>query len=406
MSLRCVDLPKSPLEMDREEIKLHLEGQSWAILMRSLLVYEIGRVREAKKGGETIESRTLRSLWYTLVKPSLDKLGALEKSYFTSERVKQKDIGKVPDWDGLMSKYLVQLVDDRWTSYEELAIIDGSRQRRPPRKQSLSVRSVETVGVHHPNLVLFTEKDTIYGIVESIAALYGISVLSGSGKPSYAATENLIRKMIGHPKFQVGCDITILTLTDYDPSGYIISTAVVKQMAKVSATLPKVGKVAYRRLGLEPEQLTPEELAKNTYTPAPAGLKKWFEETGGVNDKPLGLELDALPISRIRDLFVDGLQAVIGGEEEYHRDLARALVDLLIWEGMAPQIEEMRNFLFMEIEAAALANSLRCPADIMAQFARAGAGHIDPLEYDEHIFTAAPEIREKVQHAMRQYLGE
>jgi hypothetical protein len=397
MSLKYVELPAHPLEIDRPVIRQLLGGLGWAVLMRSILMFEVTRVKAIRKTGESMEPRTLRSLWYTLLKPALDRLGALEPGYFTPDRVKSlKDVGKVPDWDGLASKYLAELVEAGITSYDELGIIDGSRQRREPRGQTLPVNNVAIVGVHHPNLLLFTEKDTIYSIVESIAALYGISVLSGSGQPSYAATENLIREMVNHQNFATSSNIYILTLTDYDPAGYTISQSVIDQVARVAATLPQVGEVFYERLGLEPGQLSDAERARNTYTPAPTGLEKWFAQTGGVDGQPLGLELDSLPISRIRELFVSGLDGIIESEKPYHDDLASALIDLLIWETLEPKIETMRENLRQAIEADTLIERLKCPADIVAQFAKAGARHIDPLRHDRYIFQAADEIRGKL----------
>ncbi len=111
--------------------------------------------------------------------------------------------------------------------------------------------------------------------------------------------------------------------------------------------------------------------------------------------------MDALPISRIRDIFVDGLRTVIDNEKAYHRDLAGALVNLLIWEVLEPQIEQMRRSLREAVDARNLVENLQCPADIVAQFARAGASYINPLEYDEYVFNAAGEIRSQLQRARK-----
>jgi len=56
----------------------------------------------------------------------------------------------------------------------------------------------------------------------------------------------------------------------------------------------------------------------------------------------------------------------------------------------------MRENLRQAIGADSLIDHLSCPPDIVAQFARAGASHIDPLEYDRYIFKAADEIRGKL----------
>lgn len=397
MALQYIPLPKSPLEMTPEEVKSYLDNQPWSLIVRSLLVYEIERMR---RDGQDTEPRTLRSLWYTLIKPALSKLGALEASYYNRARVGAKGkIGKAPDWDGLMSKYLAELVRAGVTSYEELAIIDGSRLRREPLPSSLGVNFVQTVGVHYPNIILFSEKDTIYPEIENIARLYGVSVLSGGGKPSFAATENLVKEMARHERFATSGKVYVLSLTDYDPSGYEIAEAVVKQVSEVAGKLRPASKVYYQRLGLTPDQLTAAELEQNSYTPAPSGLADWTKRTGGIGGRPLGLELDALPLSRIRALFVAGLQSIIESEAVYHRDLARALVDLLIWETLEPEIRRKREALHLAIEGDVLADSLTCDPQAIARFALAGESYIDPVSDDGALFRAADSIRAKLSQA-------
>jgi len=45
MSLKYVELPAHPLEIDRPVIRQLLGGLGWAVLMRSILMYEINRVK-------------------------------------------------------------------------------------------------------------------------------------------------------------------------------------------------------------------------------------------------------------------------------------------------------------------------------------------------------------------------
>jgi hypothetical protein len=386
--------------MTSAEACFYLDHQDWSFIVRSLLMYEVERVRQSD---EPIEPRTLRSLWYTLIKPALEKLGALEPEYYTPDRVRQlKDAGNIPDWDGLTSKYLAELVKLGVTTYEELNIIDGSRPRRAPAEQSLSVKSVGTVGVHYPNILLFTEKDTIYSVVEAIAALYGVGVLSGSGQPALAATENLIKDMVRHPNFATGGKVYILILTDYDQHGYSIARSAVKQVRLIAGTLPEVDRVEPIRIGLLPDQLTPEERQRNSYSPTRQGFESWFKETGGVDGQRLGLELDALPISRVRQLFITGLQQFIDSEKPYHKDLAKAFIDLLVWDVVKPGLEQLQDRLKQAIDADSLVDQLQCPDDIMAQFALAGFSHIDPLEYDQHVFKAADGLRAQLLDALEQ----
>jgi hypothetical protein len=381
--------------MTRGEARYYLDNQSWSFIIRSLLMYEIDRVRYSE---DRIEPRTLRSLWYTLIKPALEKLGALEESYYTMARSRKKnDVGKIPDWSAKLSKYLVELVDNGITSYEELRVIDESRPRRPPQGNGMTVHTVDLIDSYNPNIVLFTEKDTIYNVVRNIGSVYGISAISGSGEPSYAATENLIKRIVRHENFLSGNNIYLLSLTDYDPAGYTISETIHHQMEKVASTLNgNVSSVIHSRLGLEPEQLTPSELEKNTYTPKSQGLQKWFKLTNGVNGRPLGIELDALPISRLRQMFVDGIQSIISNEDKYHGDLAAALVETLIWEALDPQITKMRDSLREKINATTIIKNLSCPDGTLALFATNGFDHVDPLEYDKYVFKAADDIRNKI----------
>lgn len=396
-----IPLPTNPLDIQRHVLQTIWDGATWSQVMRSILMYEINRVQSLRDRGESIEPRTLRSLWYTLVKPALDKWGALDPMFYNEGRVKNvKDLYKIPDWDKLMSKYLAELVRLGVTTYEELGIIDGSRQREAPHGTVIRVNDVDIIGVHYPNVLLFTEKDTIYPIIENIASIYGVGVLSGSGKPSFAATENLINKMTRHSKFRPGDNIYVLTLTDYDPSGYIISDSQVQQITEVVAANPDVGEVVYQRLGIVPEQLSATELRQNVYTPARSGLEKWFEETGGVNGEPLGIELDALPVSRIREMFVDGIEQVIPSEAPYHQDLAEAFVDLLIWEALEDRIKELREKLFEQVDGEAIVGRLRCPSDTLAKFARLGANYINPVQYDSYVFNEANSIRRLLQEAV------
>ena len=251
--------------------------------MRSLLLWEIDRVRDASARGVTVEVRTLRGLWYELIKPALARLGRLEEC----------------NWAAKLSDYLVELVERGHTSYEELRIIDGSRLRHGPGERIAVLDSVPVVRVHHPHIILFTEKDTIYGVLDGLSTMYGISVVSGSGQPSYAASENLLREIVEHPNFVPGSQIQLLALTDFDPAGYFIAQAQWRQLCKVAevfAPARKVNGVAFTRLGLKPDQLTAEELAKNAYPPSDKGLELWMLQTGGIDGEPLGLELDAHPL--------------------------------------------------------------------------------------------------------------
>lgn len=81
-------------------------------LMRSLIMNE-------KEFGTCTYDRTLRSLWYSFVKPTLDRLGQLTDN----------DEKTIDGWDRLLSRYLSELVKDGKLTYADLHILDESRSR-------------------------------------------------------------------------------------------------------------------------------------------------------------------------------------------------------------------------------------------------------------------------------------
>jgi hypothetical protein len=106
-------------------------------------------------------------------------------------------------------------------------------------------------------------------------------------------------------------NIFILTITDYDPAGYYISDALKKQVEALKLGLDINAEVHIERLGITPNQLTPEEVEQNKYTPKPANMYKWLEATGGINGEAKGIELDALTPDRIRALFVSSIKKYV-----------------------------------------------------------------------------------------------
>jgi hypothetical protein len=343
-------------------------------VIRSILIAEI----KAVKDGAPRETRTLRGLWYEIVKPLLSRAGLLHK--LTSNN-------KPVTWDGELSEGLVDLVRDGLTSYENLKILDGSRQRQAARSLSAQLIVVSMVGGHYPWVILFTEKDTIWPILESLANLYGVSAISGGGQPSNAATENIVRKIIRSEAYQETQpkEIIVLSLTDYDPAGYSISESQVNQIIEAAnGTDPSergnLKSVKPKRLGLTPDQLTPEEIEANAYEPAKKGLAAWVKETGGINGQPLGLELDSLPLSRLRAMFATEIEAVIDIDRRYN-DLREAFIDLMACRQLLPEFEKQREALIDQAKASGAWQSIKevpLPTNLFSEAAKAGASWIGP----------------------------
>jgi len=390
MAKKYMHMVKHPNEMTADELRDVLGGVNNAKVVRSLLIAE----RDTIRAGVEREQRTLRNLWYTLVKPALSRLGTLNK--LTSK-------GNKVNWPKLLSDHLAELVRGGNTSYGEMKILDASRVRRPALAVVRTLVDVRLVGAHYPWVILFTEKDTIWSEVRRLASLYGVSAISGSGQPSNACTWDVVQKIRGQKAYR-GQDIVLLSLTDYDPSGYSIANSQMVQLQENAIGC----NVIHTRLGLEPEQLTTRELETNAYTPAGKGFDKWYRETGGVNGQPLGLELDALPLSRLREMFADGIAQVVDLTQR-REDLRYAFLDLVACELLLPDFTARREYLKAAIMRGGVWDKVcktELTDDLFKQAARAGWDSIDPVATsvgDRPLFDQVSDVREAMRDALGAY---
>lgn len=185
------------------------------------------------------------------------------------------------------------------------------------------------------------------------------------------------------------------SLTDYDPAGYSIARA---QFVQVQETA--YCEVYHERLGLLPDQLTPEEWLRNAYEPKDKGLAKWYAETGGVDGQPLGLELDALPLSRLRGMFAEGIEQVIDLDER-RADLRSAFLDLIACELLRPDFEANRQALQEAVKSNGLWDVItgtHIPDDLFRWAAVAGMNAINPLDLD--LFNCASDVRAMMRGGM------
>lgn len=296
-----IELPYHVKDMTAEELKEYFGSDiEKSVLMRSIIMSE-------KNHGTVTYERSLRSFWYSAVKPTLDKLGLLEESDQTEESLTK--------WDAVLSRYVADLLRRGYLTYSELNIVDNSRQRTNPH-ETYSIPDITTYGYQvtaapYSNIIIATEKDTVYNIIKDIANLFGCSCISSKGQNSLGAMESLIKGMNGHKQEE----ITILTMTDYDPAGYYIANALKKQARDISNALGYNPYINIERIGIKPEQLDYETVQANKYTPKKANLDKWFELTHGIYGEKKGLELDALEPNQIRRIFVDRIMAYIDTNE-------------------------------------------------------------------------------------------
>ena len=392
MPKNFVPVKTDPVLMSAAELWPLLGGLKDSELMRSLIMAEVYQVRN----GTEREDRTMRNVWYDNVKPVLSRLGMLNQ--------KTKG-GQAIDWPAKLSVYLAELVRAGETTYEELRIIDGSRQRQVSSAVDHTLASVPIVGAHYPWVILFTEKDTIWSVIESLASLYGVSAISGGGEPSLACTENTVQAILNHDAYTHGTPLILLSLTDYDPSGYTIANAQYEQLRDMAGVLGHSLEVEHTRLGLVPSQLTPEERDAKSYSPKDQGLAEWYAMTGGVDGQRLGLELDALPLSRLRAMFARAIQERVDMTKRA-QDLRLALVELIAWEELRPLLDAKLDQANLAIWQAGLLDAIRLtdlPAELFTAAAVGGWDSINPLTTvygGRPLFDCVPEVRATIRAAI------
>lgn len=357
------ELPKYCKEMTRQElleffpegtdVKVYdrgpKEGQEYevpkytnAFMMRSLIMNELEYCN-------TRESRTLRGVWYSAIKPTLDKLGLLQEEDQTEESLRR--------WDATLSNYVCDLLRRGKLTFSDLGIQDISRKKSNPSESYYNVtgRSYSYKGgvAPYPNILIATEKDTVYQYISTIAQLYGTSCISCKGQNSLGAMESIVKGMFRsgwkqpqRPKFDT---IFILTMTDYDPAGYYIAEALEKQVNDILFAINEDHvNVEIHRIGITPDQLSEEEVRQNMYSPKKANIQKWMDRTGGIEGEEKGLELDAFSSSQIREIFVENLKPFID-VDLYKTFIKESYIKMKVLEACEDRINDVVKMVTDEV---------------------------------------------------------
>ena len=356
---KYIEIDKSIKELKDEELLKTFGGSKKSVLMRSIILNE-------KKFLSVSYDRSLRALWYTTVKPILSRLGLLSISDSTEEGLTK--------WDKELSGYLAELVRSGECSYADLRIIDNSRRRFIPAtfvsSPGVDTFTYDVTTPKYPHIIISTEKDTIYAIIETIATYFGLSCVSGKGQNSLACMEDLLRKA------NIEKDIIILTLTDYDPAGYIIADTFYNQIIDLKKNLG-LGhiNVSIERIGIFPGQLSPEEVEQNKYMPKPDNLDKWFSFTKGINGEKMGLELDALPPERIRSIFINALKKYID-VNDYADFLKESYLKYFLLKLIENKISDLSKQIISSMKDIVQIDNL----DILFDYAERGWSKYLPVE--------------------------
>ena len=234
------------------------------------------------------------------------------------------------------------------------------------------------VGVN-ANFIPFSEKLGHFGYLTELQRQHNVSVIALGGQPSVMNVEYFVddikkaksapqlvdRPKIfslgiagGNTKFNIRRSFYLYSIVDYDPSGWIIRDAFIKNLNHYKIKNTKVYDL------INPDVLKPEEIMLARY-PIRAGAdmeaknKKWLADVSArhyKNQKHLveekdgkvtlyGLEAESISTLKLTEALNEVMVPIIGGNEEalkiYEmKNLNQAIKDLIIFKLTHPDTEK------------------------------------------------------------------
>ena len=223
-----------------------------------------------KAGIEEAPEGNLRSYWYSHIKPTLARVGLLSSKH--------------DHYQTMLDVFNEMVREHHLFSYAEFDFDDDNFENTK-------------IATEMFNVILFAEKAGWFRTLKELHKEYGMTVTALKGMPSLLSTEYLLHYL----KKVTSLDqkFYLLSAVDYDPSGLIIASSFVEQLQ--SYGLKDVELIHLITL----ENYPPEDIELFKF-PIPskyqAKVKKWVNETGGIDGKAFGLEADSMPRSQYKKL--------------------------------------------------------------------------------------------------------
>ena len=314
-------------------------------LMRNL----VWQMKERIAAGEKEFHELVRTYWYMYVKSTLSRSDSLSAA---TDQYKQ------------LTENITAIVKDfLLMAYKDI----GFRDENEANKK---------IGVN-ANVITFSEKLGHFGYLTELQQQHNVSVIALGGQPSVMNVEYFVDDLKKVKSGQVLADRPMMlrlpapaakinlrrsfylySIVDYDPSGWIIRDAFIKNLNHYKIKNTKVYDL------INPDMLTEEQIKLARY-PIRAGAdmeaknKKWLadvqqrhyknqkylveEKNGKV--KLYGLEAESIATARLTEKLKEVMVPVIGGNEEalkiYEmKNLNQAIKDLMIFKLTHPETEK------------------------------------------------------------------
>jgi hypothetical protein len=222
-----------------------------------------------KTGQESLIEGNLRSYWYSYIKPTLARVNLLSG---------------YDHYETMLTVFVEMVSDYRFFRYADFGFDDDNWENR----------RIATKMFH---VILFAEKAGWFRTLKEFYEEYGMTILALGGMPSLLSSEYLVQHLSEVTSLKQ--QFYLISAVDYDPSGWIIANAFAEQLSNRGVQDCKL----IHAISLE--NYTPEEIELFQF-PIPSKqsikVRKWLKATGGLGGKALGLEADAMPRSRYKEV--------------------------------------------------------------------------------------------------------
>lgn len=270
--------------------------------MRLVCMFELNRMKEDWEYRNSVEVRTLRNLWYEVVKPFLNRVEKPE--HILTDKWGRKR-------SQTLSAVLSEMVLSGICKYSDFNIEDRTRpKRRPGSWEKLRVGRFDEV-------IIFLEKDTQFPRIEVLADLLGFTVECGKGQQATAAIEGLINSL------KYGTDYLVFVITDYDYYGFLIAQSMAERVETLGIT------AEFHRAGVNVDQVPADRIEVDKFLiPMRCEKERAWAERYAIEGR-YGLEIEALTAKELRKTIATAVYEYCDPEALYEHLMKKALEGIL-----------------------------------------------------------------------------
>ena len=257
------------------------------------------RLRYLQEGLPREWTESYRGFWYDWIKNTLYRAGLLAEPEIhwpapeVPDFAPKRNLSKAETMYNLMFRIFDFFVEDyRLFTFEEFGFVEP----RPDCRR---------IGRVSPEIILVTEKEDFSEFGLRLCEEFGVSLRMLASQPPIIGSEFFAKAL----KPLVTRPVRVIAYVDYDVGGWILGRAFAKQLAMFGLDVSRVDfMIRGDSFTADEKRLHAKPLPMKTAAHRTKS-RQWFEETGGVDGKPLGIHSDHVkPYERVRALFMAALK--------------------------------------------------------------------------------------------------